>query len=110
MSENFADRLIGAIEKKGSPICVGIDPILMPASAGIGSIAGLSDDRNRTARMIAAYVSEQLAAHGVIPWTSVKAAKRLDNDDSNAVQGDQPPTEEGAGTSPRHAASSSKKH
>jgi orotidine-5'-phosphate decarboxylase len=28
MSENFADRLIGAIEKKGSPICVGIDPIL----------------------------------------------------------------------------------
>jgi orotidine-5'-phosphate decarboxylase len=28
MSENFADRLIGAIEKKGSPICVGIDPIV----------------------------------------------------------------------------------
>jgi orotidine-5'-phosphate decarboxylase len=28
MSENFADRLIGAIEKKGSPICVGIDPII----------------------------------------------------------------------------------
>jgi orotidine-5'-phosphate decarboxylase len=28
MSGNFADRLIGAIEKKGSPICVGIDPIL----------------------------------------------------------------------------------
>jgi orotidine-5'-phosphate decarboxylase len=28
MSEHFADRLIGAIEKKGSPICVGIDPIV----------------------------------------------------------------------------------
>jgi len=28
MSENFADRLIGAIEKKGAPICVGIDPII----------------------------------------------------------------------------------
>jgi orotidine-5'-phosphate decarboxylase len=28
MSEHFADRLIGAIEAKGSPICVGIDPIL----------------------------------------------------------------------------------
>jgi len=28
MSENFADRLIGAIEKKRSPICVGIDPIV----------------------------------------------------------------------------------
>jgi orotidine-5'-phosphate decarboxylase len=28
MAENFADRLIGAVEKKGSPICVGIDPIL----------------------------------------------------------------------------------
>src|SRR5260221_4877308 len=28
MSDNSADRLIGAIEKKGSPICVGIDPII----------------------------------------------------------------------------------
>src|SRR4051794_13211565 len=28
MARNFADRLIGAIEKKGSPICVGIDPIV----------------------------------------------------------------------------------
>src|SRR4051794_35841660 len=27
MSEVFADRLIQAIEKKGSPICVGIDPM-----------------------------------------------------------------------------------
>ena len=28
MAQNFADRLIGSIEKKGSPICVGIDPII----------------------------------------------------------------------------------
>jgi orotidine-5'-phosphate decarboxylase len=28
MADNFADRLIGAIEKKTSPICVGIDPII----------------------------------------------------------------------------------
>src|SRR3954453_7612713 len=28
MSDHFADRLIAAIEKKASPICVGIDPIL----------------------------------------------------------------------------------
>lgn len=27
MSENFADRLLDAIDAKGSPICVGIDPI-----------------------------------------------------------------------------------
>ena len=28
MAEHFADRLIGAVERKGSPICVGIDPIV----------------------------------------------------------------------------------
>jgi len=27
MSENFADRLLAAIEAKGSPVCVGIDPV-----------------------------------------------------------------------------------
>jgi orotidine-5'-phosphate decarboxylase len=27
MTENFADRLVGAIEAKGAPICVGIDPM-----------------------------------------------------------------------------------
>ena len=26
MSDNFADRLLGAIEDKGSPVCVGLDP------------------------------------------------------------------------------------
>ena len=28
MAEHFADRLIGAVERKASPICVGIDPII----------------------------------------------------------------------------------
>ncbi|MBV8781914.1 MAG: orotidine-5'-phosphate decarboxylase [Phycisphaerae bacterium] len=27
MSQNFADRLLDAIDRKGSPICVGIDPV-----------------------------------------------------------------------------------
>ena len=26
MGDNFADRLLGAIDKKGSPVCVGLDP------------------------------------------------------------------------------------
>lgn len=60
--------------------------------------------------MIAAYVSEQLASRGVIPWTSVKEAKRLDAEDSGAVEGDQPPSDAGqAGTSPLHAASGTKR-
>jgi orotidine-5'-phosphate decarboxylase len=33
MSDHFADRLLAAIDRKGAPVCVGIDPILnmMPA-------------------------------------------------------------------------------
>jgi len=43
MPEVFADRLIAAIEKKGSPICVGIDPIfdMLP-----DAIAGDPSERN----------------------------------------------------------------
>lgn len=45
MPEHFADRLIGAIHKKQSPICVGIDPILasMPEAvfkSGRDKVAG----------------------------------------------------------------------
>src|SRR4051812_38332333 len=46
MSEHFADRLLEAIEEKGSPICVGIDPMLemfpadlMPAAANCNDSA-----------------------------------------------------------------------
>lgn len=44
MSELFADRLIDAIERKGGPVCVGIDPIfeMLPET-----IAGGSSSRNR---------------------------------------------------------------
>lgn len=35
MARNFADRLIGAVEKKGSPICVGIDPIIASMPDGV---------------------------------------------------------------------------
>ncbi len=27
MPENFADRLLAAVDAKGSPVCVGIDPV-----------------------------------------------------------------------------------
>src|SRR5262245_35312401 len=42
-AENFADRLIEAIERKGSPICVGIDPIFESLP---DSIAGAPDVRD----------------------------------------------------------------
>ena len=35
MAENFADRLLSAIERKGSPICVGIDPIVGSMPEGV---------------------------------------------------------------------------
>lgn len=43
MSDIFADRLVAAIEKKGSPICVGIDPIfdMLP-----DAVAGDPAERN----------------------------------------------------------------
>ena len=43
MSENFSDRLLNAIKTKGSPICVGIDPVyeLLPAA-----VAGPIADRD----------------------------------------------------------------
>jgi len=70
MSVNFADRLIGAIEKKGSPICVGIDPILasMPdpvfrggrdkAAAGDpqAAIDAIFDFTTRVLRIVAPHV------------------------------------------------------
>ena len=40
MIDHFADRLLGAIERKGSPICVGIDPVYeMLPDAVAGSAA-----------------------------------------------------------------------
>jgi orotidine-5'-phosphate decarboxylase len=47
MSENFADRLLGAIERTGAPVCVGIDPIfdLLP-----DAVAGDARDRGNPDR------------------------------------------------------------
>jgi orotidine-5'-phosphate decarboxylase len=44
MSENFADRLLAAIEKKGSPICVGIDPMLEMFPPELAPPPGKSND------------------------------------------------------------------
>src|SRR5688572_22501081 len=43
MSEHFADRLIAAVESKGSPVCVGIDPVyeMLP-----DAVAGASAQRD----------------------------------------------------------------
>jgi orotidine-5'-phosphate decarboxylase len=46
MSENFADRLLDAIDRKGGPVCVGIDPVfeMLPnAIAGEGSARNADD-------------------------------------------------------------------
>ena len=60
MSENFADRLIGAIEKKGSPICVGIDPI----------IASMPDPVFRGGRDKAAAGDPQAAIDAIFDFTT----------------------------------------
>src|SRR5687768_4519160 len=43
MAQTFADRLIAAIEQKGSPICVGIDPIFESLP---DAIAGKAEQRD----------------------------------------------------------------
>ena len=40
MSELFADRLLDAIAEKGSPICVGIDPMFEMLPDAIAGAAG----------------------------------------------------------------------
>ena len=35
MADHFADRLLGAIRRKGAPICVGIDPIISSMPGGV---------------------------------------------------------------------------
>ncbi len=42
-SEVFADRLLDAIEEKGSPICVGIDPIFEMLPDAVAGVAGERD-------------------------------------------------------------------
>ena len=43
MTDHFADRLLDAIEKKGSPICVGIDPVYEMLPDAVAGDAGERD-------------------------------------------------------------------
>ena len=71
----------GSNAEPGAIVNAGPEPI----SAGVGAaitlitsgMHGVTEDTRRTARMIADYVSEELAAHGVIPEARVKKAKHL---------------------------------
>ncbi len=49
MSENFADRLLDAIEAKGCPICVGIDPIYEMLPEAIAGDAAKRDANDHEA-------------------------------------------------------------
>ncbi|HZL37567.1 MAG TPA: orotidine-5'-phosphate decarboxylase [Tepidisphaeraceae bacterium] len=71
MSELFADRLIEAIEAKGSPICVGIDPIyemLPDAVAGEAASRNLGD---REAAIDAVFAFTTAVLRAVAPHVPV---------------------------------------
>ena len=95
--ENFADRLIAAVERKGSPACVGIDPriesipdeiinhVRQRTNAGGRAAAALSFSREIIA-IVAPYVAavkpqaafyEQLGAAGMMAYAeTLRAARR----------------------------------
>jgi orotidine-5'-phosphate decarboxylase len=90
MSENFADRLIGAIENKRAPICVGIDPIVasMPDAVFRGgreradggdaqaSIDGIFEFTTRVLKIVAPHVpcvKFQSAYFEQFHWEGVEA-------------------------------------
>ncbi|HXE51577.1 MAG TPA: orotidine-5'-phosphate decarboxylase [Tepidisphaeraceae bacterium] len=61
MSTNFADRLLDAIDRKESPICVGIDPILESFPESIfGGRALAPDDRDGAIDAIFAFTTSVL--------------------------------------------------
>lgn len=68
---NFADRLIAAIEKKGSPICVGIDPMLasMPDAVFRGGRDKAAGDTDAAIDAIYAFVTGVLKT--VAPYAPV---------------------------------------
>lgn len=49
MPENFADRLLAAVEAKGSPVCVGIDPVFERLPDELGRAA--ADKADKLARI-----------------------------------------------------------
>ena len=72
--DGFADRLAAAVEEKGAPLCVGIDPdpALMPAGLGSrSSVAGSSTQ----SRPLAVVVKPQTAffeAYGADGWAALR--------------------------------------
>lgn len=69
------------------------NPYSFAASLAVGSISGVSDDQERTARMVVSYLAEQLAARGWLPSSAkVDGAKRLDDEDTRKLQGDDAPS------------------
>ena len=71
----------GSNAEPGVVFSAGPGLVTSAASAGVTVISsglhGVSEDTHRTARMIADYVSEELAAHGAIPATLAIKAKHL---------------------------------
>ena len=63
MREGFADRLIAAIEAKGSPVCVGIDPQLELFPAPLAHLAS-STNREVAAAAVQRFCDELLDAVG----------------------------------------------
>lgn len=62
MSELFADRLLDAIERKGAPVCVGIDPIfeMLPDAVMGGPARRNSDDPEAAIDAIFAFTTSLL--------------------------------------------------
>jgi orotidine-5'-phosphate decarboxylase len=55
MTDHFADRLLSAIERKGSPICVGIDPVYEMLPDAVAGSAGERDPHDVEACVDAIY-------------------------------------------------------
>ncbi len=51
MAENFADRLIAAVQKKRTPLCVGIDPVYAKLPADITEHRELNDEQDTAAAL-----------------------------------------------------------
>jgi orotidine-5'-phosphate decarboxylase len=51
VADNFADQLLAAIKKKGSPTCVGIDPVYSMLPAEISEQAALNDENDSEAAL-----------------------------------------------------------
>lgn len=77
MSDNFADRLLDAIDRKGGPVCVGIDPIfeMIPdAVAGDARSRGGSDPQAELDAIFAFTTSVLRAVAPLVPVVKFQSA------------------------------------